>query len=145
MRGRANHLFPRGIWREGQGYPRASCPSFWLNRGFCGFCRMTPHSGNLGQRPRHHGRTLSRTTPSTKSLRKSDEPHTRSPQDAPPAVSFKLDLPQENALKSHIYRLMSCPTRIIPLLLSSGTTLLNTITHAAVAVPGEPASRRAHE
>lgn len=58
------------------------------------------------------------------------------PKDGTPAVPFKLDLPQENALKSHIYRLMSCSTRIIPLLLSSGTALLNTITHAAALPPG---------
>lgn len=69
----------------------------------------------------------------------------RAPKDATPAVPFKLDLPQENALKSHIYRLMSRSTRIIPLLLSSGTTLLNTITHAAAAAPWEPASRRSDE
>lgn len=59
---------------------------------------------------------------------------------APPGISFKLDLPLEKALKTHISRLMGCTTRIIPLLLSSGKMLLNNIAHAVVDVPWEPAS-----
>ena len=40
---------------------------------------------------------------------------------------------------------MSCTTRIISLLLWSGKMLLNSITHAVVDVPREPASWRAYE